>query len=565
MSSVFNDLPADSAPGLTLRRGEQTGLSRDATNLSIAMGQYHHAAEPLLISALLNQANQRKAAGDYAGALRCLDGLSSGQPSPMQLQALMLRAELLSLMGEFRQARRVYQDLREMAAVHAGLTPTERQRLIGLIHLNLAWLEEQQGQPEAAVTAYTAAIDALTPLAEIDPALTLPSLMTAYRQRSHVQRGLGQIEAALADLDASARFQTSYLQPVHTQLEQVGSWFSLGLMQQELANWQEAFDTFALALRLAEGLEPAEHGRWNGMILTQQARCQAELGRVREAATLYGRAGTFLQADTAPRQWVQLQLLAAGLALRNGQTGSLIALSRVDQVLERLEAEGVERQELAVPLVALAELCCDTEPVKAQGYFTAAIRSLEQSARSLNENGQRLLVEAYRGRGGLLEAEGQLTKALASFKQALRQTDGLADSLLQAELALRIGLIQQALGKSAQALEAFARARQAAPPADTAESPGFRAGYFEAFVLAGEPEGSERALALLLALDQRVPGELDYDLACLLTRLGRYDEAFVRLASHLGGPHPLPLEDIRADADLLALQADPRWEPLIRA
>lgn len=570
MSVVSHKQDSDStASGLPVRRADLAGLSQDMTNRSIAMGQYRPEAQPDLLEGMFSRAQELKQAGRYDEALKLLREVPPGADSPRLLEVLMLQAELLSLQGEYQKACEVYANLRVFSANNLDLSLEERLRLEGLIQLNTAWLLEQQNQLDAAMIGYDKAIGALEPLQALMPEQILPALMMAYRQRSRVHRAAGAIAQAAMDLERSGRLQEQFLlsckEAEDTVLEQVSSWFALGQMQQEVEHWQEAYDSFVMALNLSDDLPPgSERNRWQGMIQTQAARCFEGLGELAHATSLYRAALTLISRQEAPLQWVQLQLLQMGLSLRQGRSDALARISDIEAELQSLEAAGTERHVLAVPLMALANLCFEADSERALEFYGAAIRSLEQSQRLQSEDSQRALVDAYRSRAGLLESKGQLPRALASYKQAQRHAEGVLSQHEKAELELRVGLAHQAAGKAEQALHDFARARELSEVDAAFDSVWFRAGYFHAFVLATELNRPEDALAELIVLDALAPGHLDYDLACLHARLKQPDQAFERLARHLAGPDPLSREDILADPDLAVLQGDTRWAAVIQ-
>lgn len=570
MSVVSHKQDSDStASGLPVRRADLAGLSQDMTNRSIAMGQYRPEARPDLLEGMFRRAQALKEAGSYDEALELLREVPPGADSPLLLEVLMLRAELLSLQGEYQKACEVYASLRVFSANNLNLSIEDRLRLEGLIQLNTAWLLEQQDQIAAAITGYDNAIGALEPLQALMPEQILPALMMAYRQRSRAHRAAGSIAQAAMDLEQSGRLQEQLLlsssEGEDTALEQVSSWFALGQMQQEVEHWQEAYDSFVMALNLSDDLPAgSERNRWQGMIQTQEARCLEGLGELAHATSLYRAALTLISRQESPLQWVQLQLLQTGLSLRQGRRDALARIGDIETELRALESAGTERHVLAVPLMALANLCFEADSERALEFYGAAIRSLEQSQRLQSEESQRALVDAYRSRAGLLESKGQLPKALASYKQAQRHAEGVLSNKEKAELELRVGLAHQAAGKAEQALQDFARARELAEMNAECDSAWFRAGYFHAFVLATELGRPEDALAELLVLDALAPGHVDYDLACLHARLKQPDQAFERLARHLAGPDPLSLEDILADPDLGVLQADTRWAGMVQ-
>ncbi|MEZ0372168.1 MAG: tetratricopeptide repeat protein [Candidatus Sericytochromatia bacterium] len=546
------------------KRSELTALSQDSTNRTIALGQYRHEVEPDLLESLYRRAQELKTAGDYPAALSLLHKLPPATDSPLMLQGMMLRAELLCLNGDYAQACQAYERLQTHAEQEASLSAWERQRLQGLVQLNLAWIQEQHGKSDAALLAYDLAIAHFLLLCSEQEAEILPSLMMAYRQRARVLRRLGRISAALDDLKESARCQERLLTPqADSTLEDVSSWFALGQMQQELEHWQQALESFDFAFRLSTRLSDATaHTLWGGMILTQQARSLEQLGLLEAAAERYAEVLQNFSPALSPLQRVLLQVLKAAVLMRLGRHFPFEDFTAIQTELQALERAGNDRFELAIPLLALANLCHEQNPDWALDFYGAAIRCLEQSERLPEDESQRLLVDAYRGRGILLEHKGQLPKSLASFKQAQRHAEQVLEPLMKSELELQLGLALQSAGKTDQALTAFTKARELAPQDPDPDSVWFRAAYFHAFILAGEPDQASAALQALLALDTVSPHQVDYDLACLYARLQQPEQALDRLRLHLQSPAPLSHEDILADPDLAALQPDSRWQEL---
>ncbi|HEY9840667.1 MAG: tetratricopeptide repeat protein [Candidatus Sericytochromatia bacterium] len=546
------------------KRSELTALSQDSTNRTIALGQYRHEVEPDLIESLYRRAQELKADGDYPAALSLLQGLPPATDSPLMLQGMMLRAELLCLKGDYTQACLAYERLQAHAEQDASLSTWERQRLQGLVQLNLAWIQEQHGKSDAALLAYDLAIVRFEPLRSEQEADILPALMMAYRQRARVLRRLGRIDAALQDLQESAHCQERLLTPqADSTLEDVSSWFALGQMQQELEHWQQALESFDFALRLSARIgDPATHALWGGMIRTQQARSLEQLGLLEAAAERYAEVLQDFSLTLSPLQRVLLQVLKASALMRLKRPIPIEDFTAIRAELQVLELAGSDRFELAIPLLALADLSHDQDPDWALDFYGAAIRCLEQSDRLPEDESQRLLVDAYRGRGILLERKGQLPKSLASFKQAQRHAEQVLEPLMRSELELQLGLVLQSAGKSDQALTAFTKARELAPQDPDPDSVWFRAAYFHAFILAGMPDQASAALQALLALDTVSPRQVDYDLACLHARLQQPEQALDRLLLHLQSSAPLSREDILADPDLAALEAESRWQEL---
>ncbi|PKL80267.1 MAG: hypothetical protein CVV27_00625 [Candidatus Melainabacteria bacterium HGW-Melainabacteria-1] len=548
---VLRDI--DSSP--RQRSHRSTALSLDATNLTIAFGQPQTQALPNLGESLYRRARALHQDGQLDQALALLQQLPQAS-----FEATMLEAELLSLKGSFSQARSAYEALQVQIETSLSLSAAERTRMRGLVRLNTAWLLEQSGELEAALQRYSQSIESLESL--LPDQDILPALMMAYRQRARAFRQLGRIPEALEDLQRSASRQEQLLKPLIDTSALFSEWFALAQQQFELQQWHNALQSYEQALKLRPHAPTQDPVPWTAQILTQQARCLEQVGQSELAVQLYTQALVQLSMERFPRQWVLVQLLSTALRLRRGDTPDSITFAQIQTVLIALEQSGTPRQELAVPLLALAELSQLGDADGALELYGAAIRSLEQAGTVSQRDSQRLLVEAYRGRAGLLESLGQLPKALASFSQAQRHAGMALDPAERAELELQHGLLLQAAHKPELALAAFARAQTLTQAETSPESVWFRATYFQAFLCATGLQRPADALELLLQLDQLCPGHVDYDLACIYARLGQEQAAFTRLQQHLAGPAPLSQNEVLIDEDLAPLQQHPTWQQL---
>ncbi len=551
------------------RRADAVPLSQDSINRSIALGQYQPNANPDLAESLFSQIRALKDQGHLDEAQLLLQPLLNGRVTTRLFQALMLQAEIYGEQKNYSQAQACYELLLENVDADDQLSAQEALRLKGLVQLNAGWLCEQSGALAEGLLRYNQAIICFEALAEQIPALVLTSLMMAYRQRARVYRLLGQVTEALQDLERSAQAQTQVMTPLAVNTDILKEWFSLGLLQQDLGHWTQALASHELALRQCSLLPNGpERERWTVMIQTQRAFCCEQLEQPELALELYQQALNTLDVEQEPLQFVLLRLLKIALQLRLEPEwpDAVIAFAELKQTLDQLELAGADRAELAVPLLALAGLCHERETDWALDFYSMAIRCLEQTRRQADRVLQGRLIDAYRGRAELLETLGHPLKALGSLKQAVRLAEQMMDAELQAELQVQIGLLYQNLNKPEAAINAFEQARLLDQPVSWAirnpEDSWFKASYFLAFLLATEQHYPERALNVLLEIQQVCPGYIEYDLACLYAKLEQSDQAFEYLQKHLQSPSALSFEDISADSDLAALQTDSRWQQL---
>lgn len=539
-------------------------LSQDSTNRAIALRQYQPAGQPNLVDSLLRQAEELKVAGQYEQALEQLQHLPETETAGQSLQAMMQAAEILSMQGHYTEALQSYQNLADFVANIRDLSLSERSRMLGLVLLNQAWVLSQLGRNQSALENYDQAIIKLESVQEDFQEEILPSLMMAFRQRGITQRLLGYLDAALQDLERSTYYQERLLKPIaESVLELVSSWFSLARQQQEIDHWEQALESLDQALKLSADLDkPEERKLWAGMIQTQRARCFEQNGALNAALHVYESALRQIDAQVAPRQWVLLRVLRAGLAFQLKQADALTGFEAVRQSFEVLEEQG-QTEELAIPLLALAGLATEQEPQWALEFYNGAIRCLERANKERQLEYQPFLIDAYRGRGNLLADLAQPAKALASLKQARRLAEHTLNQRALSELDLQLGLVLQACGRPEQALESYSQAAQSAQAVLSADSVGFRAIYFQAYILANELNRAQEALSLLEDLDRRCPEQVDYDLACLYARLGQPEQALEHLQKHLASPQSLSLDEILADPDLAVLQTLPSWQALL--
>ena len=356
--------------------------------------------------------------------------------------------------------------------------------------------------------------------------------------------------------------------PVETSmLEMVSDWFSLALVQQQLANWSEAMESLDKALKASGDIKDLQEQKlWAGMIQTQRARCLEELGSLDSAVYIYDSALRHISLEAAPRQWALVTLLRSALLLRLQRPDALNSIQALQEILEKLE-QNLQTKELVVPLIALASLCSEQDTDLALDLYSRAIRYLEQSDRSQLANYSHLLLEAYVGRGTVLNSQGQHSKALHSFKQACRLADAILAGDALAELYLQFALCLQSNHKFDQALETFQQAEKVC--LENPESPvlpqsvPFRAIYFQAFVYATDLNQPQKALEILFRLDRQCPGQVDYDLACLLSRVEQPQFAIKYLIQHLQSPHAFDLDDILTDPDLAGLQSQAEWQDVL--
>lgn len=543
-------------------------LSQDSTNRSIALNTVFQEPQFNLIQSQIQQVQTLKEQGDFEQALEQLEQIQTHYKSIDRLHKMMQEAEILSIQGNYPQALVAYEQLRLLLKVTRDLNPQEHSRLLALILLNQAWVLQQLDQFQAALNAYNQSIEKLESLLKSDLTDVIPSLMIAHRQRSMSHRSLQNTAASQADLERASVYQDILMAPVETSmLEMVSDWFSLAMVQQQLANWSDALESLDKALKASSDIKDFQEQKlWAGMIQTQRARCMEELGSLDSAVYIYDSALRHISSETAPRQWALVNLLRSALLLRLQRPDALEAIQPLQDSLESLE-QSSETQDLAVPLIALASLCSEQNTELALDLYSRAIRYLEQSDRSQIANYTYLLLEAYSGRGNVLNLQGQYQKALHSFKQACRLADTILSGDALAEVYLQFALCLQSNQKFEQALETFEQAERVCHPDPESpvlpDSVAFRAIYFQAFVYAADLNQAQKALEVLFRLDRQCPGQVDYDLACLLSRVGQTQFAINYLMQHLQSPQASHLEDILSDPDLADLQSHPQWPDVL--
>lgn len=488
-----------------------------------------------------------------------------------RLQETIRKGEQFTAQGAHAKALSAYAEILNLLREDAILALPERVQLRGLVHMNTAWIYHQQsGDLEAALEQYTEAIDCLEPIRGLAHDGILSSLMISYRQRSQVQRRLGNMEAALADLEASARRQQELVAPENAPLEILEDWLGLAAYQIELERWHPALDSLVQAEKLLPHLSLEQALRHRQTLLAQRAQILERLDEPLAALHSYDQLlETFDQKNQA-LLWARYALLRSVAAFGLPEHEHDAELQAIAQTLQQVEEQDLERHELVVPLLGLAELCQQAQRENwALNFYAAAIRCLERSQTERDEQDQLYLMQAYAGRAQLLQERGELTKALSAFRQARRLARNLVHNLSGSEalasLNLQMALAYQAAQKSAEALklltETIAFLSPLAGPL-TAEHPLVRAHYLRAFLLCLEQDDAESAQIDFEAVEALCPGLAAYDIACLQVRNGEPESAFVSLRQHLASPYALSQDEIEADVDLQALHGDARWQAL---
>lgn len=527
-------------------------LSQDGMNRAIALRSY--TAQPPQLSPPAPPSRE----------LAAIDDILASQNPTYQLQALTLRAEMLSTAEDWEAALQTY--ARIITQVEsAPLSHEERQRMLGLAHLNRTWLLLQQAQIQAATTACQQALNLLSPLVAADPEGLAPSLMMLYRMRAQIQRRQGLLPEALADLEQSTRLQQQ-LQASHSvdPVDLIHDGLHLADLRQTLQEPQQALQALQSILPYLEQVsDPLLAQDLNSSFYTRRAQIFEALQQPLLAYTDYRNALRFNDAEITPANWLHVFLLAAALGLREqGQTPPSTELSQARALLSELEATGEMDAQLGLPLLVLADLLHADQAETSLELYATAIRCLERSGASKQDSGSETLAQAYLGRAQLLQDLDQAAKALTSYRQARRLLQADASQQMLADLDLKLALCCQQAGKPQQALEAFDLAESEAGPAPDQPDPSslwVQIPYFRAFLYVLDLQAPTQALQDLLRVNTLCPDFASYDLACLYARTGQPEAALKALQAHLASAYALAPAEILADSDLAVLHSHPDW------
>ncbi|MGV3527138.1 MAG: TPR end-of-group domain-containing protein [Candidatus Sericytochromatia bacterium] len=527
-------------------------LSQDGMNRAIALRSY--TAQPPQLSPATAPTRE----------LAAIDDILASQNPTYQLQALTLRAEMLSTSENWEGALHTYSEIiRQVES--APLSSGERQRMLGLAHLNRTWLMLQQDQIQTAITACQQALDLLSPLVSEDPEGLAPSLMMLYRMRSQIQRRQGLLPQALADLEQSARLQQQ-LQHSHRvdPVDLIHDGLHLADLRQTLQEPQQALQALQSILPYLEQVSDPLLGQdLSSSFYTRRAQVFESLQQPLLAYADYRNALKFNDAESTPGNWLHLFLLAAALGLREqGQAPPNRELTQARALLSELEATGEMDAQLGLPLLVLADLLHAEQAESALDLYATAIRCLERSGASKHNVSSETLAQAYLGRAQLLQNLDQAPKALTSYRQARRLLQAQGSQQILAEIDLKLALCCQQAGKPQQALEAFdlaAAEAGAAPDQPDPSSIWVQIPYFRAFLHVLDLQAPTQALQDLLRVNTLCPDFASYDLACLYARMGQIEAALKALQAHLASAYALSPAEILADSDLACLHSHPDW------
>lgn len=540
-----------SQPKLTrARKLKRPALSQDLTNIQIAWGKVQEPAEVLPRFSLAQT-----------------PGPVASESDTSRLQNLALKAERLSQKQDFKAALQVYAEIERFAAQSLGPDSAVYQQMKGLACFNQGWIFQQQQHWQAALQAYAQAIQELLGLnPELHPDVQT-TLMMLYRQRSQVYRQLEMPIEALSDLEQSAQYQQHCEAPLEHE-ENFKDWLQLAQVQLQLEQAPKALESLQQAENLLEVL-PALPDSLYSVLYSLQAQGWQQVGQNQTALEAYAKLLKRVDAAEAPITWACHALLKTCLLFENAVEEAPQEAASLLSKLQELEVSLPERQELALPLLALAELCEQHQELElALAYLGLCTRALEraQAARTgLQEN---QLIQAYLGRARVLQAQQSWPKAIQAFLQARKRMQAYGSpDLEQALLAVQLGLCYQEAGKYPEAAGAFAEAvaLQQGKNVNDPEDPYVRGLYFSAFLKVLHLEDPAGAYADLLAVEEQVPGLAAYDLACLSVRLSQTDQALNWLEKHLQSAYALPPGQITSDPDLEALHHEPRWKQCFSA
>jgi len=549
-------------------------ISQDQLNRSIAWGPSRPRAnhdKPKPSESVQNQAHPAPAEAVDPPSLAALS--PQEQALRRQIQDLTRQAEQETVALRYPKALKTYQRLLDLLAQQGQYLPLpEHLRLQGLTQLNTGWLHQQQSHWPAALQDYNLAIQTLQPLAAIQPQSLATSLMIAHRQRSQVYRALEQPESARQDLEASLQFQLQVMNQQADYEDLAQDWLNLATLQQEIEKDEAALSSLDQAEQALKQLNTAESAEVQQRLflplLAQRAQLQVKMGALKAAQHSYSELMAQASRQQQPQTWARYALLQAALLFSMQDPEASARLDEIHATVSELEQNQQDTQQLVEPLLSLADLCREQHlSAQALAFYTDGIRCLERSAQGKTPLGQETLMAAYTGRANLLLEQGETSKALTSFRQAMRLASQVADPASRANLEIQLGLCYQSSDRPQQALACFDKALQqlATQPQQLPlepDSPQVQALYLRAFLQVLAFENIQAALADFTQVEALCPGLAAYDLACLWVRLNQTDKAFEALTQHLASAYALPQAEITADPDLSSLHADPRWAAL---
>ena len=92
--------------------------------------------------------------------------------------------------------------------------------------------------------------------------------------------------------------------------------------------------------------------------------------------------------------------------------------------------------------------------------------------------------------------------------------------------------------------------------------------YADAYIMRGDAnyflKQFDKAILDYMEDDKYKKGRSGYNMACAYAQLGKKDEAFKALESHLASEHKLRWNIVTSDPDLELLRSDARWETLAK-
>ena len=503
------------------------------------------------------------------------------QKAREHLQNEIHKGELLSASGAYKKALKVYLSLLELLSTNEFLSLPERVHLRGLVHMNLAWIYHQQHKDySAALKHYTEAIECLEPMCFLKEEGIFSALMISYRQRSQIKQYLGDIEGALQDLKQSATRQQDLKAPFHDAQEILDDWLGLANYQIELKYWLAAIESLTQAEELLgsenlSALASQDQEQYQRTILGQRAQLLEHLEQPLAALETYDKLLHHLEQSQQALLWARYALLRSVLAFSLPEHEHSKDLKKILAVLQNLEQDNIERQELVLPMLGLAELCKNTAhntlKTQALDFYALTIRCLERTRQARDAYHEAYLIEAYAGRGVIYHESGDLSKARAAFRQAQRLAQKMSNIETLADLNLKLALVYQAMGKSQEAFEILTETITLLEPFSKPQTTSgslpedhilVRALYLRGFISVIERQALTVAIQDFEAVETLCPGLAIYDIACLYTKTGAIAEAFKALQQHLSSDYALSKSEIEADSDLESLHNDPRWADL---
>lgn len=552
--------------GLHLPANEKTPLrvvAQDPRNLDIALRQSLSIAPPDWQSARVTQARRLHEEGDSSAALALLEQQVPWRThagADLGLSVITLYAEIYTALQRFPEALAAYHYLLKHSKDFYEIQPIDRLRMQGLTYMNMAWIEQQQGQIIQALDYYSESIECLGTLRTLKTPSLLSALMVAYRQRAQVHRHLGKADECLQDLHLSMKYQQQLLErDIKENL--VKDWLDLGQTQLEQGDLESAQQSLQSARADWQFLQLNEAEVLLKPLQLFEARLAIARGQFDEAGQLYEK----IAEKSKDLRGKVYALLMAAEAYFHESTAQGIALCEalVPQILaaEQDETSQTSIGHLTLPLLAAAELCENHE------YWDLSLAYYQFALRSASQQQNEYWVQAAAGRARILEHQGDMPRLIQAYRDMLHHLSSDALDAL-AEFSLKLALCYQQAEKLSQAVLAFDLALSHAEALLASQSDGadlspehvwVRTLYFRAFFYVLAQQNTQAAIIDFQRIEACLPGYAAYDLACLAAQSQDIDAAFNYLKTHLESPYALPLAELTADDDLKVLHTDPRW------